>query len=319
MKSVFDESDWRYRLAHFPDKIFLKVSKYQKQLLIFFNMLLVNWAMRFNIDKYSPGFKKARYLSWPFSHIWKLIYLRSKKRKKMLEPILTDKDGFHIIGGNTGEGKSSFAYELAERDRVIKHKPWYFNTEIEKARFNDDLKAYIKYHKYIPFTDVWSGFKMHMQLNKKYYSAYLIDEIHRIFDYRQNRTTAYLSMFEPFRDYAVVSRKHIGRIFGITQMDRLDIQLLYLVKYWHKPKINVGFDTEDWMHETGLFRFKPLGWDVTSYLVDTTNVNNMLVEYSKWYLPQEYADFDYFDTYAFSDVYNYLPMDQPNIVKGAFQ
>lgn len=297
-----------YKLAHLPDKFFLKVSELKKGLLRTFNRLLDNWARIFNIEKFSPGFKKARLISFPLSYIW--IFVWKKSKKKQVQPILTDTPGFHIVGGNTGEGKSSFAFELAERDRILKGKPWYFNTEIEKPRFYAPLSAFIKHHRVIPFNNVWSAWKMHIQLNKHLYSAYLIDELHRIFDYRQNMTTEYLSRFEPFRDYAVLSRKHIGRIFGITQMDRLDIQLMYLVKYWHKPKIDIGVDYEDWMFETGLFRFKPLGWFVDTYTVDTSNSSNMLREHSSWYLKNEYADMDYFDTYAFSDAYNHVPMDQ---------
>lgn len=308
-------SDWRYKLAHFPDEVYKIFASIQKIVLKLCNDSIRWWQSIFSIEKGNLGFKRARFLAYPWSRIiWVWIYKKSKQNN--VERILTDMDGFHVIGGNTGAGKSSLAFELAERDRILLGKPWYFNTEIEKARFNEDLKAYIRYHKFIPFHKVWSGFKMHLQLNKKYYSAYLIDELHRIFDYRQNQTIEYLASFEPFRDYAVVSRKHIGRIIGITQMDRLDIQLMYLVKYWHKPRIDVGFDVPDWMHKTGLFRFKPIGWHITSYTVDTSDPYNMLKEHSKWYLPNEFADFDYFDTYAFSDAYNYLPMDQPKLLKG---
>ena len=216
------EKGIHYKLAHLGDNITIKSILIIKKIMSATNSLIRAWQTLFNIEKFSGSFKSAKYLAWPMSYIWGLVYIREKRKKRNSIPILTDQQGFHAVGGNTGEGKSSFVFELAERDRVLLGKPWCMNTEIEKKRFNDDLNAYVKYHRYIPFTSIWSGFKMHMQLNKHLYSAYLIDEMHRVFDYRQNRTTEYMSMFEPFRDYAVVSRKHIGRIFGITQMDRLD-------------------------------------------------------------------------------------------------
>ncbi|WP_162849148.1 hypothetical protein [Haploplasma axanthum] len=39
----------------------------------------------------------------------------------------------------------------------------------------------------------------------------------------------------------------------------------------------------------------------------------MLVPFKSWYLKAEYADFEYYDTYAYSDAYNHVPLDMPNM------
>lgn len=308
----YGDKGFRYKLAHFGDLVTIKSLKLLKILQCTTIAIFNAWMHIFSVKNNDKRWAIARRLSWPwhFFYIWFYKYLNKPKHKRLL----TDEDGFHGITGNTGAGKSSFSMELAERDRHILGKSWYFNSDIEKPSYSPELKAHVRYHTILPFSKVWSNFKMHMQLNSKYYAAYCIDEMHRIFDYRQNRTTVYASLFEPFRDYAVVSRKHIKRLFGITQMDRLDIQLMHLVKYFHEPRIDIGFDYEDWLLETGLFRFKVLGWRVKSYTVEN---GDDLVLYKKWYLPNEFADMDNFNTYAYSDIYNHLPMHQPNTSQGA--
>lgn len=304
------EKDFRYKLAHFSDRIFLFFSKITKHLLLTFNKIINKHEDNFSVWKQDKKWERARKLSRPFHHIWHLVY-QSQMRKNYDDFDLIDKtQGLQIIGGNTGSGKSTLAFDVMEKDRLNNNKAWYVNTLFEKPRYYEPANAYVRFHRYLPFDKVWSDYKMHLQLDNTY-GGYVIDEIHRIFDYRLNRTNDYASKFTPFRDYAVIVRKHIKKMIGITQMDRLDIQLMYLVHMWHKPKIDIGFDYEDWMLETGLFRFKIKGWWIESFTVDTSNSSNMLVPIKKWYRKAT-ADFEYFDTYAFSDVYDHLPKDDHN-------
>lgn len=304
--------DLNYKLAHFSDRVYLFMAKAIKLLLVSCNGFLLIWSNRINItNRESKFYKRIRFITFPWHWIWIWTYMIIKKTK--YDHILLDEPGFHVIGGNTGDGKTSLANEYIERSIALFNKPWYVNSDFELPRYNEDFKAYVKRHRYIEFEDVWSDWKMHIQLNKYKFGGYVIDEIHRIFDYRLNQTNEYMSKFKPFRDYCVLIRKHIGRIIGITQMNKLDIQLMQLVKYWHKPKIDIGFDYEDWMLETGAFRFKPLGWKIQTFTVDLSDSSStQLVPYKKWYLKQEFADFDYFNTYALADAYSYLPMDSAN-------
>lgn len=301
--------DWRYKLAHMPDKLYLALSKFYKLLLFTTRTILQAWQNKFNIYDNNALWRKVRKLTWPLHHIWIGIYKDLKRKDEELFDLIDETEGLQIIGGNTGSGKTTLANDVIEKSLRLNNKPWYINMEFEKPRYSEKHKALVRYHRFMPFEDVWSDWRMHIRLNQYIYGGYVIDEIHRIFDYRQNQTSDYMSKFVPFRDYAVLIRKHIKKIIGITQMDRLDIQLMHLVKLWHKPRIDIGFDYEDWMLETGLFRFKIKGWYIDTYTVNTANYGDMLVPVKSWYRKAT-ANFDYFDTYAGNDAYNHVPMDQ---------
>jgi len=302
------KKDFRYKLAQLSKKITGISIKISKRFLMPFNRVLRAWQDNFNITDMNKRWAKARLLTYPWHHIWIKMY-KSQFKKEHEPDLIQDTEGLQIIGGNTGSGKSTLLFDVMEVDRLRTGKPWYVNTDIEKPRFDASVSAMVRYHRYIPFDEVFNNFLMQVRLNPILFSGYGIDEIHRIFDYRQNSTTAYASKFVPFRDYAVVVRKHIKKLIGLTQMDRLDIQLMYLVKLWHKPRIDIGFDYEDWMWETGLFRFKVKGWYIDTYAVDTSNPSNMLHLVKEGWYRKATADFDYFDTYAYSDAYDHIPLD----------
>lgn len=301
------KKDWRYNLAHFPDKIFLFFGKINKAILLCFNNIIRKWQNYFSVWDELPRWEMARKLSRPFQRLWVKLWLYMQKKDEEDYDLLDEEQGLIIISGNTGSGKTTLFWDMAEKDRILNGKPWYINTLIEKPRWYSPLDAYVRFHRYLPFDKVFSDFKMHLQLDHNF-GGYGIDEIHRIFDYRQNRTTEYLSRFVPFRDYSLLVRKHIKKLVGITQMDRLDIQLMHLVHLWVKPRIDIGFEFEDWMIKTGIFRFKIKGWYIDAYDVDTSTGTDFLKYKKSWYR-KAIADFESFDTYAFNDVYNHLPKD----------
>jgi len=249
-------------------------------------------------------YKAFRHLSYPWH--WVIIWMWMISTKSY-ERILFDEEGFQIISGNTGSGKTSLTYAIIERDRMINSKPWYINSPFEKPR--EDLDRGIKYlyHKLYNFTDFWSNWKMHALPNHKRYGGIVIDEMHRELDYRMTMTREYKSKFNPFRDYAVVVRHYIKKIIATTQMERVDKQLMQLAKYFHVVRINIGFDYEDWLVETGAFRFKILGWYVDSYTINALSDTDKVL-YKTWYYQNEYADFDYYDTYSMSGAYDHLPL-----------
>lgn len=305
MQSI--KKDWRYKLAHIPDTITKATIKLSSMFLKPFNRVLRAWQQRYSIVNQDERWKRARRLTKPWHHIWIKIYKHQFKKEEKVDHIQNE-EGFQVIGGNTGSGKTTLAFDVMEVDRLQKGKPWYVNTDIEKPRYDALADALVRYHRYMPFDKVFNDYLYKLRLDASIYNGYVIDEIHRIFDYRQNRTNSYASQFIPFRDYATVSRKHIKKLIGITQMDRLDIQLMYLVKKWHKPRIDIGFEYEDWLLETGLFRFKVLGWHIDTYTVDTSNPSDMLTNKISWYRKAT-ADFDYMDTYAYADAYDHVPLD----------
>lgn len=305
------QDDWRYKLAHLPDDIFLVFSNILKALIFGFNTVIKKWQSHYSVWDELPRWERARKLSRPFHYLWVMIYKSMMRKDQQDYDLLDVTEGLVIISGNTGAGKSTLVFDVAEKDRLLNGKPWYINTLIEKPRWYSPLDAYVRFHRYMPFDNVWSDYKMHIQLDNTF-GGFILDEIHRIFDYRQNQTNQYMSKFIPFRDYAVIVRKHIKKLIGLTQMDRLDIQLMHLVHLWVKPKIDIGFDYEDWMIHTGIFRFKIKGWYIDAYDVDTSTGNDFLKYKTSWYRKAT-ANFEYFDTYAFSDVYDHVKKDDMSV------
>lgn len=253
-------------------------------------------------------YKKARYLTFPWHWIVIVAWILTRNQVKRIP---FDEPGVQILSGGPGAGKTSCAYEIIERDRYINHKPWYINTPFEKPRIDKEAGIKFRYHPLFNFEDFWSERKTHKIPNHIRYGGMVIDEIHRILNPRYNNTTDYNDKYEPFSDYAVVIRHYIKRIIATTQMNRVDIQLEQLARFFHRVRIDIGFDYEDWLVDTGIFRFKPLGWYVETFTVDASGRDSIKVPYKSWYFPQQYANMDYYDTYSMSGAYNHIKMDRP--------
>jgi hypothetical protein len=252
-------------------------------------------------------YKKARYLTFPWHWIIIVAWILTRHETKSIP---FDEPGVQIISGGPGAGKTSCAYEIIERDRILNGKPWYINTPFEKVRSDYEANLKFRYHALYDFSDFWSDRKTHKIPNHILYGGMVIDEIHRILNPRYNNTNEYNDKFEPFSDYAVVVRHFIKKIIATTQMNRVDIQFEQLAKYFHRVRIDIGFDYEDWLVDTGLFRFKPLGWYVETYTVDASGRDSIKVPYKTWYFPQQYANMDYYNTYSMSQAYSHVKMDR---------
>lgn len=249
-----------------------------------------------------PFYKKFRYLSWPWHHVLIRIYIWLRRSEQ--KPVLFDEEGVQIISGNTGSGKTSLTYSIIERLRALHGKPSLINTQFEKPRTDEKSGVKYVYHKVFNFTDYWSNYKMHFLPDHRKYASIVIDEIQYELDYRMTMTKEYKAKFNPFRDYAVLIRHHIKRLYATTQMERVDKMLMQLAKYYHVVRVDIGFDYHDWLVETGAFRFTILGWYVDSYKVDGIKDEKHL--YKSWYFKNEHANFDYYDTYSMSGAFDHL-------------
>jgi hypothetical protein len=146
-------------------------------------------------------------------------------------------------------------------------------------------------------------------------SSLVIDEGHRILNYRENGSTEYNDKFKPFMDYAVLVRKFINLIYFSTQMGKVDIQLMSLAQSITQPRVDIGFDYPDWLLETGAFRVKILGFYIDQFGLDI-NGEKTQKPIKSFYIKNEWADFDFFDTMAMNDVYDHVPTYKPkNMIK----
>lgn len=254
-------------------------------------------------------YKKIRYLTFPFHWIWIISWMISKLGER--DNFLFDKPGLFVIIGPPGCGKSSFVFMLIERLFKLFGKTSYINAANEKPRLSED-KSY-KYLRYIiySFTQFWNNRRTLEVPNHHIAESLVVEEGHRILNPRENNTTEYNDKFVPFMKYVVLVRKYIKRIFFITQVGKVDTQLMQLAQAIVQPRIDIGFDYSDWMIETGAFRFKILGFFVDIYTMDSNGEKSQKPTKSI-YIKNEWADFDYFDTMAMNDAYDHIQMNKPN-------
>lgn len=261
----------------------------------------------------NPFFKLVRYLTFPSHFIWIIAYLLLRLHKE--DTLLYDKPGVHIIVGPPGCGKSSLMYMLAERLREKTGKPALINSDLEKPRLSEEGGYKFKYHMVYNFTQFWRDRKMVEMPNHHIASSLHIDEGHRILNYRENGSTEYNDKFKPFMDYAVLVRKYIGKIYFSTQMGKVDIQLMHLAQSLTQPRVDIGFDYPDWIKETGAFRFRIKGFYIDQYSIDAMGEKSAK-PIKSFYIRNEWADFDYFETMAMNDVYDHVRLYKPdNMIK----
>lgn len=268
----------------------------------------------YNRLKKNPVYKLLRLLTFPWHYffIWGWLIYKKRKNKKLIY----DEPGVHIIIGPPGSGKSSLMYLLIERLRIIEGKPSYINSSFEKARISEDGEYKYKYHQLYKFNDFFRDRKTILEPNEMLYASLCVDEGHRLLNYRENGTTDYNDRFVPFMDYAVQVRHKIKRIYFSTQMGKADTQLMNTAKTITAPRADIGFKYEEWLLESGLFRFNILGFHIDVYDRDI-NGEKSSKPIKSFYIKNDWADFDYFDTYAMKDSNIHIPKHYPtNMIKG---
>lgn len=254
-------------------------------------------------------YRILRLITFPLHWTWIWAYKLSIRPKSKRIPF--DDGGVMVITGIPGAGKSSISYEIMNRSLALNGKPWYVNSKMERPRYDENLGIYYTFHAQYEFTDFWSNGKMNLVPNKLIFGGLVVEEYHRILNYRESNTLEYKQKYVPFSDYAVTVRKEIKNILIITQMNRVDVQLMNLCTHITNVKIDIGFKYQDWM-KTGIWKLQPLGWYCETYSVNQLLSGNFEnIKPKKWYFKSEYSDWDYFDTYAERDDHNHLPMHYP--------
>ncbi|MEM0173074.1 MAG: hypothetical protein QXI16_01045 [Sulfolobaceae archaeon] len=255
-----------------------------------------------------------RFITFPMHWVWIGIWRWSIRPKEKKIPF--DDEGFMIITGIPGAGKSSLAYEVMNRSLALYGKPWYVNSKMEKVKFNEDESIFYRNHAMYEFQEFWSDGKMHKRPNHMLFGGMVIEEFHRELNYRESNTKEYKETFIPFMDYLVTVRKSIKRIIALTQMNKVDVQMMNVAAHISEVRIDIGFDYPEWLIKTGAFKLQPLGFNIETYTV----VNQLSGGYEKgnvrkWYLKSKYTDWDTFDTYAEKDDYNHIKLDYPTNTK----
>lgn len=259
-------------------------------------------------------FKTLRFITFPLHWLWIAVWRWSIRPKEKKIPF--DDEGFMIITGIPGAGKSSLAFEIMNRSLALYGRPWYINSKMEQPSYNEIEQIYYRNHAIYNFKEFWSDGKMHQRPNNLLFGGMVIEEFHRELNYRESNTREYKEVFVPFMNYLVTVRKSIKRIIALTQMNKVDVQMMNVACHVSEVRIDIGFNYPDWLFRTGAFKLQPLGFHIETYTV----VNQLSGGYEKgnikkWYLKSKYSDWDKFDTYAEKDDYNHIPLHYPTSTK----
>jgi len=248
-----------------------------------------------------------RRISWPTGK----IVLRVWKYFKFLftHPDLLKRPGIHTIMGPPGCGKSLLGYLSITESANDTGKAAFVNTRFEKSQPDENGRMF-KIHRFFKLDEMfsvreqngsWIGYQKR-ELNPKHYRSILYDEVHTIFNNRQNRTREYMLLFVPFMTNLVKYRhKGFKSIFLLTQLTA-DVQLMTISDYVHKPETILDINYQRWV-QNGKFELVPVRIDIKSFKYH----DGKLTLYKTWSKPVDHTMLDTYNTYAYKHT-SKLPM-----------
>ncbi len=295
---------------------FFSILSKTKVLFFKFLMIVYNFVLDFIkrlagefIDTYNNFvinyYHIARYSTIPLNKLWILGWIRLILMKDYGEPL--DESGTHYIYALPGDGKSSLMFAKVKDYARRTGKASYINTKMEKPKYGSN--GWYVNHRVFEASEFWQGGEQKRRFNTDVFCALVHDEIHFNNNQRRNKERAYNDIFIPMINSNVLMRHEgIHWILYASQMRRNDIQLMSLIKYYHKVKVKRGVDYKKWLKD-GKFEFTVLGWRIKTYTVEILDNGFKLHRHRAWYKSNNRNYLWDFDTYAMKNVNDHLPLD----------
>lgn len=299
-ESIFDE-----RYPKYQEKLLIFINFYYKYFEILIENIIFEGILYYN-DYVLILYRTARFTTIPLNKLWIIGWMKttfSLGRKK--EPL--DEEGNHYITALVGGGKSSLMKAKMDDYAAMTGKASYVTTRMEKPKF-DGSQWYVN-HRFFNFEEFFGGGKQIKKFNTNLFCAVIFDEMHLKNNQRNNKKTEYNEIFIPIVNSSIRMRHDgIKWMLFSSQMPKNDIQLMSLIKYYHKVKVIKGIRYWDWIL-TGEFKYTILGWKIQTFTVEANDSGLNLKKHKTWYKKCYQSYLDDFETLAMKDDNNKLPMD----------
>lgn len=251
---------------------------------------------KFVMDNYYGLYRR---ITWPTGKIilktWKYFKFAFKN------PDLLKRPAIHTLMGPPGCGKSLAAYLTVTEAANETGKAAFVNTKFEKSQPDENGRKF-KIHQYFTMDELfdvkqvngnWVGYQKR-GFSSRNYRSILYDEVHTIFNNRQNRTKEYMLLFVPFmRNMVLYRHEGFHSIFLLTQITQ-DVQLMSISNFIHKPETILDINYERWIQD-GRFELVPVQINFQTY----TYNDGKLTLYKTWSKKVDYRLLETFNTHAY--------------------
>lgn len=311
MKKLNISEEILFSFIKISQKIFYSILMlFYKVVLEFIKNTIINAVEIYN-DFVIQFYNLARWTTIPLNKLWILGWLELILSGDGKEPL--DEEGLHYITGLQGSGKSSLMFAKMKDYAHKTGRASYVNTKMEKPKLS--VNGYYVYHRLFSADEFYKDKVAIKQFNTEMFCSIVYDELHFFNNNRMNRSNDYNSTFIPMiNDNVLMRHKNIKWVLYSSQFPRNDIQIMTLLKGYHRVKVKKGIDYRKWL-ETGKFEISLLGWRIKSYELEISENNYKLKLVKRWFKRNNNYLGDY-DTLAMRDVNKDVPIDRPRKAKG---
>lgn len=295
--NLYDRVDYNVDsfIVLYNKKLTRLVNKYDK---------LVDYLANFPMHFYGL----YRLLTFPTNYViiygWKYLL-------KLFRPLdILMRKGIHIIKSPPGGGKSLSAYLTAEKHYKNSGYQSYINSQFEKPRTDKNGRRYTK-HIFFEFENIFGIRNVNGKLegyqkklfNSRKAKVVIWDEIHLMFNPRENRSSLYMLAWKPFLNNILHYRHEGFHSHIILSQLKVDIQLASIASYIHQPTTIIDINYRLWM-ATGQFKMVPVKIKYQTFKF----VDDKMKPYRKWSRRVDYEDLEFYETLALKHTRSNIPL-----------
>ena len=250
-----------------------------------------------------------RYITFPTNKVFIYIWKYLKKWYQSFD-ILCRK-GIHILISEPGGGKTLSAYITTEIMYEKKGIRSYINSPFEKPRTDEYGRKYLRniLFKFDDIFGVKNGINGRLEgyqkkrFNSKKAKIVVWDEIHLIFNPRENRTGLYMLAWKPFLNNLLHYRHEGFHSHIMLSQLKVDIQLASISSYIHKPTTIIDVNYGLWL-ATGQFKMVPVKIKYETYKFK----DEKMKLHKRWSRKVDYRHLEYYETLALKHTRNSIPL-----------